>query len=168
MTCEEIRRYIDWLPRREWHPALRERIERHVATCSACRQAAETAEATESMLGHLPEASAPPGLAEAIAFRISQQAAPGSAAVAVQKRKTNRDRRAWIALVPGAVTAFGAQIYISLSAAAKSDVHLSNGLMGWWLDQLGNLPQTDTAVYVLAAGLLVFTVGLFALPSTDG
>lgn len=169
MICEQALWHIDHLPAREWRPALRAQIQRHIAGCEKCRQAFDAAQAMEAALKSLAEVTAPAGLDETIAIRTSQHAAEQAASKAAEEhvhtRKGAKERRAWAAMVPGAALAFGAQLYIVLTSDIRID--LASAPAQRWLDLLITLPQAGPSFFVLAAGLALFTVGLFALPTTD-
>lgn len=72
MRCRSVRRKLNAYLDCEAPPALQARIEAHVRSCSACRQALAALRTVCGEMGHPPE---PPPLAGDFAARVVQQAA---------------------------------------------------------------------------------------------
>jgi hypothetical protein len=164
MICDQVRPFIDRLPAREWTPEMRAAIQKHTGSCTRCNQALESVTAMETALQGVPELGAPAGLAEAIAARIADL--PAAAKAPEPAAKPLKDLRPWAALAPGAVTAFAASLYLAATEGHAPELVNAKPLAGW-LERLVELQHAGPGLYVLAAGLALFTIGLFALPSAD-
>jgi hypothetical protein len=166
MICDQVRPFIDRLPAREWNPEMRDAIERHVGSCAKCKQALETTTAMEVALQVIPDLEPPAGLAETIAARIADLPVAAQAAEPARESKILKDLRPWVALAPGASTAFAASLYLLLTESRP--VELVNAKpLGGWLERLVEMQHAGPGLYVLAAGLALFTIGLFAFPSEE-
>jgi hypothetical protein len=126
--------------------------------------------ALESDLKRLPEPPFPKGLAADISARIArldeERAADASEPPRVAVAEARRDRLAWVVALVGVTVGLGAQAYGLVVGEATLDLtslRISGGMDG--IDEM--LPESP-AVAVLAAGLLLYLVGLFAsLRRTD-
>jgi hypothetical protein len=166
MICDQVRPFIDRLPAREWTREMRAAITKHVGSCTRCKQALEAVTAMEAEILALPEIEAPADMAEAIAARIAELPVPVQATEPVEKPCPLKDLRPWAALAPGALTAFAASLYLAISGGQTPEL-VNAKPMGGWLERMVEMQHAGPGVYVLAAGLILFTIGLFALPSTD-
>lgn len=118
MSCEQVRKIIAGLPRRQWSAEQNAHAERHMRECEACRAALSVAERLDAQLGALPELpiseSMTPGVMAAIERR---RAAARDAATNAVPRPTS-EARCWWAISLGAVLGLCAYFGALLSGAA--------------------------------------------------
>jgi len=121
----------------------------------------------ESDLKHLPEPAVPEGLSANITARLAnldeEGIAGASKPVRIASIKATRDRLAWTAALVGLTVGVGAQAYrIAVSAMTLDLTSLGIirefELISWLMDGAPPSP----AVAVLAVGLLLYLIGIFA------
>ena len=121
----------------------------------------------ESDLKHLPEPALPEGLSANITARLAnldeEGIAGASKPVRIASIKATRDRLAWTAALVGLTVGVGAQAYrIAVSAMTLDLTSLriirESELISWLMDGAPPSP----AVAVLAVGLLLYLIGIFA------
>ena len=121
----------------------------------------------ESDLKHLPEPALPEGLSANITARLAnldeEGIAGASKPVRIASIKATRDRLAWTAALVGLTVGVGAQAYrIAVSAMTLDLTSLGIirefELISWLMDGAPPSP----AVAVLAVGLLLYLIGIFA------
>lgn len=121
----------------------------------------------ESDLKHLPEPAVPEGLSANITARLAnldeEGIAGASKPVRIASIKATRDRLAWTAALVGLTVGVGAQAYrIAVSAMTLDLTSLriirEFELISWLMDGAPPSP----AVAVLAVGLLLYLIGIFA------
>ena len=121
----------------------------------------------ESDLKHLPEPALPEGLSANITARLAnldeEGIAGASKPVRIASIKATRDRLAWTAALVGLTVGVGAQAYrIAVSAMTLDLTSLriirEFELISWLMDGAPPSP----AVAVLAVGLLLYLIGIFA------
>lgn len=127
----------------------------------------------DSELNRLPEPAPPAGMAAAIMSRTAHHeekrpvASRESPRVAPAKAQKS-DWRAWTVLLAGVAVGLGAQAYRLL--AGESTLHLTSPFLRGGMEGLVEMPHASPAVLVLAAGLLLYVAGLFAVsarPTVD-
>ena len=168
MICKHLLALIDALPLAEYPPGQLEAAERHARDCVRCRSALTAAKALEIELHRQPEPAPPAGLAAAIIARTArlddERATTSRDASWVAAIKARSDRRAWAAAIAGLAVGLGAQGYRLLSG--ESTLNLTSSRIGGGMDGVIELLHGGPAVVVLAAGLLLYLAGLFALLGT--
>jgi len=121
----------------------------------------------ESDLKHLPEPAVPEGLSANITARLAnldeEGIAGASKPVRIASIKATRDRLAWTVALVGLTVGVGAQAYrIAVSAMTLDLTSLGIirefELISWLMDGAPPSP----AVAVLAVGLLLYLIGIFA------
>lgn len=121
----------------------------------------------ESDLKHLPEPAVPEGLSANITARLAnldeEGIAGASKPVRIASIKATRDRLAWTVALVGLTVGVGAQAYrIAVSAMTLDLTSLriirEFELISWLMDGAPPSP----AVAVLAVGLLLYLIGIFA------
>ena len=121
----------------------------------------------ESDLKHLPEPALPEGLSANITARLAnldeEGIAGASKPVRIASIKATRDRLAWTVALVGLTVGVGAQAYrIAVSAMTLDLTSLriirEFELISWLMDGAPPSP----AVAVLAVGLLLYLIGIFA------
>jgi len=121
----------------------------------------------ESDLKYLPEPAVPEGLSANITARLAnldeEGIAGASKPVRIASIKATRDRLAWTAALVGLTVGVGAQAYrIAVSAMTLDLTSLGIirefELISWLMDGAPPSP----AVAVLAVGLLLYLIGIFA------
>ncbi len=121
----------------------------------------------ESDLKHLPEPALPEGLSANITARLAnldeEGIAGASKPVRIASIKATRDRLAWTAALVGLTVGVGAQAYrIAVSAMTLDLTSLriirEFELISWLMDGAPPSP----AVALLAVGLLLYLIGIFA------
>jgi hypothetical protein len=80
---------------------------------------------------------------------------------AAGKPAARPDRLAWSAIALGGSIGLGAQVYRLLSNSRALEL-VSSPLRNW-LERLTMTPPVDPALYVVATGLVVYLIGLYAL-----
>jgi len=118
----------------------------------------------EFELKRLPEPALPAGLTAGITARIArldeERAAGAGEPPRVARAQSGRDRLAWAAALVGVAIGLGAQAYRLVLGEATLDL-ISPRISGGMNGVVEMLPASP-AVAVLAAGLLLYLVGLFA------
>jgi hypothetical protein len=125
----------------------------------------------ESDLKHLPNPALPEGLSADIMARLANLDEEGIAGASKPARvasiKATRDRLAWTAALVGLTVGVGAQAYrlaVSAMTLDLTSLRISRGfeLTPWLMDGVVEMLSPSPAVAVLAVGLLLYLIGLFA------
>ena len=164
MTCAHILGLIDAGPFADYPRAHLEAAWRHAAQCASCGQALETAREMTVGLTALPEPEPPTDMTSVVLARIAQ----------TETLKASRDQAggrygtasvsagemaAWVTTLVGCAAGLAAVLSVLRSAVRfdLSSVYTGSIAMG-----LAQLPPTSAQGLTLAAGLLLYAVGLLA------
>jgi hypothetical protein len=166
MTCRHVLGLIDAGPFVSYPPAHLEAAWRHARRCATCGPALKAATALTSDLAALPKAALPPpDLAAVVLARISrieEERRPVATATfdAEAQPSSARDWSTWSS---GATVAGGAAAGLAfvLSTIVNS-TPLDIALLSVRLTSLFAGPPTSSWSLILAAGLVVYVIGLFA------
>ena len=165
MICKHLLALIDALPLAEYPPSQLEAAERHARDCVRCQSALSAAKALDFELKRQPEPAPPAGMAAAIIARTARldddRATASRDASRVAAIKAGSDRPAWAAAIAGLAVGLGAQAYRLLSG--ESTLNLTSSRIGGGMDHVIEFLYGGPAVVILAAGLLLYLAGLFAL-----
>ena len=170
MTCSHVLGLIDAGPFVNYPRAHLEAAWRHARQCATCGPALKAATALTSDLAALPLPAPPPHLGAAVVARISRIEEREPVASAAFDAKTQPSSvRDWSAWSTGATVIGGAAaaLAIVLSTVLNStplDIAL---LSVRGMTSLFSAPPTSSWALILAAGLVVYVIGLFAPAAGD-
>ena len=162
MTCSHVLARIDAVALADWAPHELAAAARHARDCAACRTTLAAARELDAGLHLLVEPALPAGLAAAIVARTARvpDPLPPSDTSRIVEVRAGRDRPAWAAALVGLAVALGARVY-SLAAGEAPLAFPSARIAGGTTGPL-EMPGAEPAVLVLAAGLVLYLVGLLA------
>lgn len=166
MTCTHVLDLIDAGPFADYPRAHFDAAWQHAHQCATCGPALEAATAITADLAALPQPAPPPDLAGAVLARIAQidhaHSAPAGAAMPeTRARSSTRDwTAAWAAALGG--LAAGLAIVLSMPSSDRAPIQIASPRVGGMTAGLVARPSTTTEALVLAAGLVLYVVGLFA------
>ena len=141
MRCREVQDKLELLAAQELTPEERVRIEAHLETCAACRDAMAKVRRLEDMLLAAPV----PPVPEGFAGRVVAQARAQQVAAFRPKRGSSFEQPAW------------KRIRVSVSTAAALAAGLMLGVaMGYQTWQAGRLGAVNPSGDLLAASGLEF------------
>ncbi|MGO8946455.1 MAG: anti-sigma factor family protein [Ktedonobacterales bacterium] len=134
MRCHEARPYLSAYVDGDLDSALRERVQKHLASCAACRQAVARYQALDAALGRLPA----PGPSPEVLDRVL------AATNSVNRERAVRQslRRPEKPLAPRSLPAFilaDTNLAAPLRVARKSGQLRHSGVMAWALPSLAAL-----------------------------
>ena len=113
----------------------------------------------DSLLVQLPEPAPPAALLASVMARIErEQNRPTTPARERSREMSARDRPAWVWAVIGIAVVVGLTIYRQVTAAEPADVISSRIGPGG----MAQMPLKATDLLLLATGLWLFLIGLFA------
>jgi hypothetical protein len=167
MTCLHVLGLIDAGPFVDFSRAQMEAALAHARECQTCRLALEASEALAGDLAALPQPAAPPGLAGSILAGIEAVDRARAAAGGEDQRARRPHRLPGLSDWSAWSTALGGSVAGLILVTSMPRVHevlvtwvptADNAMMTGWLEE----PPGFAGGVVLAAGLLLFVVGLLA------
>jgi hypothetical protein len=163
MTCTHVLGLIDAGSFADYSRAHLDAAWEHARQCATCGPALRAATALTAELGSLPQPSPPPDLTAAILARVARiEAATPAPAAMMEARAPSvaRDWSSWATALGGVATGLA----IVWSTLRGDGAPIDNALPGVHGITAGlvAMPSTTTGALVLAAGLVLYTAGLFA------
>ena len=184
MKCEQALALLDALPFVSVEAAKFVSLEAHLDSCAQCRKARDEIESLSLALSRIPEPAPFEDLTASVLGRIAEvSAVPQEEKVALKEESGEqtvtprafgslsddaRSRGAqwwgWTVLPVGLALAFGAEVY--RMATGQAPLRLTEPLIQGGLS-FADLPAASPSLWILVAGLLLCTVGLFTPTVTE-
>ena len=162
MTCKHVLGLLDAGPFADYPGGHLDAAWRHARHCGRCGRALMAATRLGADLAALPQPTPPRDLTAAVLARCAQSAAPHSDRAATAMTRPRSNRSDW----PAGITAIGA---LAGGVALLLSIDANSAPLGILSPTVGRLeggliaaPSTTMEALLLAAGLLLYLVGLFA------